>query len=259
MSSQFLVKLEQVDFRVQGKSILKQVDLELHPGQILTIIGPNGAGKTTLLKLILGICKPSSGKVSLAPGLKVGYMPQRLEVEDSLPITVERFLSLADKVSSTEIHQALATAGAERVLKSPLQSISGGELQRVLLARALLRKPDLLVLDEPDQGVDLQGQQALFRRIGKIRDETNCSILMVSHDLHFVMAATDQVLCINQHVCCSGSVEAVSQHPEYRALFDLHLGEDIGIYTHRHDHTHNVHGDVVHTPPQEACDSCSKS
>lgn len=249
MSTDFLIKLSHIGLTIEQQVILNHVDLELCPGKILTVIGPNGAGKTSLLKLILGVYKPTSGKLELAGNLKIGYMPQRLQIDGSLPLTVERFLTLSERSSKKGALEKLELVGALSIRKSPIQAISGGELQRVLLARALLRSPNLLVLDEPAQGVDLHGQQSLYHLLGDIRDQTGCGILLVSHDLHFVMAATDQVVCINQHVCCSGTADAVSNHPEYLALFDRKLGRkaatDIAIYTHHHDHHHDLHGDVV--------------
>jgi zinc transport system ATP-binding protein len=230
--------------------VLDQITLDIHRREILTIIGPNGAGKSCLLKIVLGLYQPSRGSVTRSNGLTIGYMPQKLAVDPSLPLTVDRFLRLANAGDSQAIDQALQRVGARSLRQAAVQRLSGGEFQRVLLARALLRSPDLLVLDEPAQGVDLQGQQSLYRLLAQLREEHGFAILMVSHDLHFVMAQTDQVLCLNQHVCCSGTAEAVVNHPEYLALFSSGEVEDIGVYTHHHDHHHDLHGQVVDEAPR---------
>lgn len=239
-----LIDLQHVSLQVEGKTLLNHIDLSVHAGEIVTVVGPNGGGKTSLLKVALGLVAPSIGQVIKKKGLRIGYMPQRLQVDNSLPIDVERFLTLASG-SKAPVKDALVRVNASAVLHSPLQSISGGEWQRVLLARALLRKPELLVLDEPAQGVDLHGQQEMYRLLRQIRSETGCAILMVSHDLHFVMASTDRVVCLNQHVCCSGSADTVANHPEYLALFAETEAIDIGVYTHHHDHHHDLHGNVI--------------
>lgn len=245
MSQQALVELHNVSLAFKDRKVLDQISLAIKPGEILTIIGPNGAGKSCLVKLVLGLYKPSQGHCHRMHNLKVGYMPQKLVIEDSLPLSVERFLTLADKRHRASVQTVLEKVGATRLRQAPVQQLSGGEFQRVLLARALLREPDLLVLDEPAQGVDLQGQQSLYHLLAELRDELGFAILMVSHDLHFVMAQTDQVLCLNQHVCCSGTAESVSQHPEYLSLFHNNNVEDIAVYTHNHDHHHDLHGHVV--------------
>lgn len=247
MSRLPLLQLRQVNLRRNGKIILDNVDMRIEPREIVTIVGPNGGGKTSLLKISLGLLDATSGHINRLNGLRIGYMPQRLHVDASLPITVERFLALTDR-NQQNILRALQRVDAAGLIPSPLQSISGGEWQRVLLARALLRQPDLLVLDEPAQGVDLHGQQEMYHLLRDIRNETGCAILMVSHDLHFVMASTDRVLCLNQHVCCSGPAETVAQHPEYLALFNDGVHDDIGVYTHHHDHHHDLHGHVVDGP-----------
>ncbi|HCF3107451.1 TPA: ATP-binding cassette domain-containing protein, partial [Pseudomonas aeruginosa] len=192
-----LVRLTQVGVSFNGQAVLSDVDLAIEPGQIVTLIGPNGAGKTTLVRSVLGLLKPHVGEVWRRPRLTIGYMPQKLHVDATLPLSVLRFLRLVPGVRREQALAALREVGAAHVLERPLQSISGGELQRVLLARALLRKPELLVLDEPVQGVDVAGQAELYRLIGKLRDRYGCGVLMVSHDLHLVMSATDQVVCLN--------------------------------------------------------------
>jgi zinc transport system ATP-binding protein len=210
-------------------------------GEIVRIIGPKGAGKSSLLKILLGLEKHDSGPLQTNEKLRVGYMPQQLQLSPHLPLTVSRFLALA-KASKDEIAIAAETVAISSLLNQPMQNLSGGEQQRVLLARAILRKPNLLVLDEPVQGVDIAGQAALYRLIGQLRDELNCGVLMVSHDLHLVMAETDTVVCLNQHICCKGHPDIVSAHPAYLELFGQPLDSALALYTHHHDHTHE-HGD----------------
>jgi zinc transport system ATP-binding protein len=250
-----LLALQQVSLRIGGRDVLQAVDLEVRSREIVTVVGPNGGGKTSLLRVALGLTPPSRGHVRRPHGLRIGYMPQRLHIDPSLPLTVERFLGLTG-AKTDGITGALARVGASRVVHHPLQAISGGEWQRVLLARALLRKPDLLVLDEPAQGVDLHGQQELYHLLGHLRRETGCAILMVSHDLHLVMASTDRVVCLNGHVCCSGPADTVATHPEYLALFGQAEAPDIGVYAHHHDHHHDMHGRVVGGTAGHSCGDC---
>ncbi|WP_372866706.1 zinc ABC transporter ATP-binding protein ZnuC [Pseudomonas sp.] len=242
--SDALIRLAGISVGFRGQSVLQDVQLSVNPGEIVTLIGPNGAGKTTLVRTVLGLLKPDSGSVWRKPKLRIGYMPQKLHVDATLPLSVLRFLRLVPGVDRASAQAALAEVGASQVIDSPLQSISGGELQRVLLARALLREPQLLVLDEPVQGVDVSGQAELYRLITQLRDRHGCGVLMVSHDLHLVMSTTDQVVCLNRHVCCSGHPEQVSGDPAFVELF----GQDaksLAIYHHRHDHEHDLHGAVV--------------
>ncbi|HYD30842.1 MAG TPA: zinc ABC transporter ATP-binding protein ZnuC [Azospirillaceae bacterium] len=232
------------------RTVLDGVDLTVAPGEIVTLIGPNGAGKTTLVKAVLGLVTPAAGTLRRRPGLSVGYMPQRLQIESTLPLTVRRFLALWTRLSAAAQEAALAEVGASHVFDSPVQNLSGGEMQRVLMARALLRDPDLLVLDEPVQGVDVHGQSDLFDLIDRIRRERGCGVLLVSHDLHLVMARTDTVVCLNRHVCCHGHPEAVSRHPEYLALFGRHA-EALAVYHHHHNHRHAAAGGVVPLDEEE--------
>lgn len=217
------------------KVILEDVSLSLMPGKIMTLIGPNGAGKTTLLKVMLNLIPVSKGTLIRKSGLKIGYMPQKLDINPTLPMTVERLLSLGTPERTSKIQpqidQCLKEVGAFALKHSRLTVLSGGEMQRVMLARALLISPDLLVLDEPMQGVDVLGQEELYQLIARIRDNRGCSVLLVSHDLHLVMAASDEVICLNTHVCCSGHPSKVSIDPSYQKLF-------VAPYTHDHDHFH---------------------
>lgn len=239
-NGQILVDVQEVGLKIQQKQILRDINFKVRRGEIVTLIGPNGAGKTALLKIILGLFKPTVGKVLLAPGLRIGYIPQILTVESLMPLNVGRFLLLSPKANVPKRDAMVAELGIEYLLGSPIQSISGGELQRVLLARALLNEPDLLVLDEPAHGIDINGQAVLYQLISNMRTKLNCSILMVSHDLHLVIAGTDQVVCLNQHICCSGHPSAVMQNPEFIELFGAKVAAELAVYTHHHDHQHDL-------------------
>lgn len=246
--SEALIRLENICVQFAGQPVLQDVQLQVNAGEIVTLIGPNGAGKTTLVRCVLALLKADSGSVWRKPKLRIGYMPQKLQVDATLPLSVLRFLRLVPGVNRDSASSALAEVGAERLIDSPLQSISGGELQRVMLARALLRKPELLVLDEPVQGVDVAGQAELYRLISTLRDRYQCGVLMVSHDLHLVMSATDKVICLNRHVCCSGHPEQVSGDPAFAELFGIDA-RSLAIYQHHHDHNHDLKGGVVSNKP----------
>ncbi|WP_413692242.1 zinc ABC transporter ATP-binding protein ZnuC [Psychromonas sp. KJ10-2] len=251
-TSQPLLTLTSVNLTISERSLLESVDLELHRGEIVTVVGPNGAGKTTLLRVALGLQKPTSGSVTLASNITIGYVPQKLHIDPTFPITVRRFLALAKAHNKHSFESLLKDVGAEHVIDSPLQNLSGGELQRVLMARALMRDPDILVLDEPVQGVDVHGQVELYDLISRVRTERGCAILMVSHDLHLVMASTDRVFCLNKHICCSGTPEVVVNDPAYTALFGPYAARHLAIYVHDkehqhdHDHNHECCGDGEH-------------
>jgi zinc transport system ATP-binding protein len=229
-----------------GRSILDAVDIDIAPGEIVTLIGPNGAGKTSLVRVLLGLEPLDAGKVTTRPGLVVGYVPQRFERDAAIPMTVARFLTLGARVDRERLCAALDEVGAGHVVDRQLVQLSGGELQRVVLARALVRKPELLVLDEPARGVDHLGEADLYALIGRLRNERGLGVLLVSHDLHVVMAQSDRVLCLNRHVCCHGVPETVSQHPEYVRLFG-DAARAFGIYQHHHDHAHGLGGEPL--PP----------
>lgn len=248
-----LIQLKEIDLKLNERKILSKVNLAISEKEIVTLIGPNGAGKTSLVKVVLGLTKPTAGNIEKAKKLRVGYMPQQVNVEPTLPLTVERFLKLVKGNSKKDTLNALSRVGISHLQKSPVQHISGGEMQRVLLARALLNQPQILVLDEPVQGVDVSGQGEMYDMISTLRDELGCGVLMVSHDLHLVMAATDTVICLNQHVCCSGHPEHVSQDPAYLEIFGKHQPQNVAVYTHHHDHQHDLHGDVVTDQKHEGC------
>jgi len=232
--------------RFDDRTVLDRVDVSVSPGEIVTLIGPNGAGKTVLLRVLLGLAGADAGTVERQSGLVVGYMPQKFAVDDNLPLRVGRFVGLAGRFSRAEIEAALDEVGVAARIDAPVQGLSGGEFQRVLLARALLRRPQLLVLDEPAQGVDVIGQDALYDLVADVRDRHRCGVLLVSHDLHLVMARSDRVLCLNGHVCCTGRPEAIGKDPAFAELFGARAGESLALYRHRHDHVHDAHDHAHH-------------
>ena len=236
------------------KSVLDGVDLAVHAGEIVTLIGLNGAGKSTLVRVLLGLVQPSRGRVVRAPGLRIGYAPQHVHRDPVLPMTVRRFLTLGAPAPRERLDTLLAEVGAGTILDHPMADISGGELHRVLLARALLREPGLLVLDEPLAGVDVTSQSELYRLIASIRDRYGCGVLLVSHDLHLVMAATDTVVCINGHVCCTGHPRVVARDPAFVSLFGAHVASALAIYRHSHDHHHDAPGEPVSIAPGAPAD-----
>jgi zinc transport system ATP-binding protein len=240
-----LIAADGLSIRLDGQEVLSRVTLRLHPGEIVTILGPNGSGKSTLLRALLGILPPSGGQVTRRPGLVIGYVPQKLAVDRTLPMTVRRFLSLPRRVPDAEAAAALTRVGLPEVAAKQMADLSGGQFQRVLLARALLARPDILILDEPTQGLDQPGEAAFYRLIEEVRRETGVAVLMVSHDLHVVMAASDRVICLNGHICCEGTPRVVSNAPEYRALFGLGTQGALALYQHVHDHSHD-HGHDHH-------------
>jgi zinc transport system ATP-binding protein len=233
-----LVQMTDVTVQYGTTTVLDAVSCQIVSGEIVSLIGPNGAGKTTFIRVILDLIKPASGQIQRAAPLKFGYVPQKLALDKTLPLSVERFLQLSQAATKTTIEAALTELGVLSLKRQALQTLSGGELQRVLLARALLRTPDLLVLDEPAQGVDIQGQAALYALIQRVRDNTGCGVLLVSHDLHLVMAATDTVICLNRHVCCMGHPESIQQDPAYLTLFGFNGPSAVTAYQHRHNHSH---------------------
>ncbi|PHZ83388.1 zinc ABC transporter ATP-binding protein ZnuC [Paremcibacter congregatus] len=239
-----LINLEDVTLAFTGTSVLEKVSFSVSRGEVVTLIGPNGAGKSTVMKIALGLLVPDQGRVERMPGITIGYMPQKIQIEDILPLTVHQFMMLRPGTTEAQARDVMKLVRISHVAKHPVQRVSGGEMQRVLMARALLGRPDLIVLDEPVQGIDITGQEELYRLIGRIRDDINCGVLMISHDLHMVMAGTDKVVCLNRHICCSGTPETVQHDPEYHALLG-HPVEGAALYTHHHDHHHDSHGNVV--------------
>ena len=241
-----LISLDNAGIFRDRKWLVRGVSMTVEPGEIVTLIGPNGSGKSTTAKMALGVHKPSEGTARQRNGLKIGYVPQKLSIDWTLPLTASRFMGLTSQISAKEIDRAMASTDTLHLQKSEVRSLSGGEFQRVLLARAIARKPDLLVLDEPVQGVDFNGEIALYELIKNIRDEIKCGVLLISHDLHVVMAATDRVVCLNGHVCCSGTPKAVTSSDEYKSLFGARATSGLAIYEHSHDHEHLPDGRVRH-------------
>ncbi len=241
-----LVALAGAGVRRGGRWLVRGVDLTLRAGEIVTLIGPNGSGKSTTAKMVTGVLGADAGKVVRRPALTVGYVPQKLAIDWTLPLTVARLMRLTGRAPQADVDAALAETGIPHLAAAPVQGLSGGEFQRALLARAILRRPDLLVLDEPVQGVDFSGEVAMYDLIRRVRDRTGCAVLLISHDLHIVMAGTDTVVCLNGHVCCSGSPETVAASPEYLDLFGPRAAGSLAVYRHDHDHTHLPDGRVRH-------------
>lgn len=240
-----LISSQALSVRFGHHLILDRVNMSVNQGEIVTIVGPNGSGKSTLLKTLIGSVLPTSGQVLRADNLKIGYVPQRLHIDEALPMTVNRFLTLPLRRSKEAIKEALGWAGVESLEKQQLMSLSGGQLQRVLLARALLEEPSLLLLDEATQGLDQRGTVSFYQQIDAIRQESGCAVIMVSHDLHVVMKRTDRVICLNGRVCCEGVPETVSQSPEYKALFGLDDNDVLGVYRHQ-SFAHNSRRGSLH-------------
>lgn len=233
-----LIAADHICVRYGDAEVLHDVTLSIAPGEIVTILGPNGSGKSTLLRALLGIVPVAEGRVTRADGLRLGYVPQRLHIDRSMPLTVRRFLSLPQRVADSAAEAALDRVGMTGFGARQMTELSGGQMQRALLARALLSNPQLLVLDEPTQGLDQPGEAGFYRLIEAVRQETGAAVLMVSHDLHVVMAASDRVICLNGHICCEGTPRVVSNAPEYRALFGLGTQGALALYQHVHDHDH---------------------
>ena len=240
-----LVQVEGLSVRYGARTALSRVSLRVEPSEIVTIVGPNGSGKTSLLRAIIGAIKPFQGRVVKAGSLKIGYVPQKLHIDETLPITVSRFLKLSGGVTAADIDYTLKQAGVPELEEAQLSQLSGGQFQRVLLARALIAKPDLLLLDEATQGLDQRGSASFYQQIETVRQNTGCAVLMISHELHVVMSASDRVICLNGHVCCEGTPAVVASAPEYRALFGTGTGGALALYRHEHDHGHD-HADHCH-------------
>ena len=245
-----LIEARDLCLRYAARHVLDHVDMDVTRGEIVTLVGLNGCGKSTLARVLLGLVAPDSGTVWRAPDLRVGYTPQDLAIDRTLPLTVARFLTLGRSVPRDRLIEALGEVGAEGVIDNQLWEISGGELHRVALARALLREPDLLVLDEPVAGVDVSRQADLYDLIARIRDRRGCGVLLISHDLNLVMAATDRVVCLNHHVCCTGRPLEVVRDPQFQALFGASIAQSLAVYRHDHDHAHDDSGRVV--PAEDA-------
>ena len=241
-----LLSSTNLSLRHNGNLVLEGVNFSIKRGEIVTIVGPNGSGKSSLLRALVGAIKPSEGHITRTPGLKIGYVPQRLQIDTTLPLTVRRFLNLPHRQKPATISEALTRAGVEDLADRQMIVLSGGQFQRVLLARALLNTPDILILDEATQGLDQPGAAAFYRRIEEVRSALGCAVLMVSHDLHVLMAASDRVLCLNGHICCEGTPDVVADAPEYRAIFGSGTKGTLALYRHQHDHNHDHDHDHSH-------------
>jgi zinc transport system ATP-binding protein len=233
-----LIATEGATVRHGGATILENVSVRIGPGEIVSVIGPNGSGKTTLLRALLGIERLAAGRVLRQAGLTVGYVPQRLALDRTLPMTVRRFLSLPRRVDDASAAEALFRVGVPEIAGRQMTELSGGQIQRALLARALIGRPALIVLDEPTAGLDQPGEAAFYRLLEEVRRDTGAAVLLVSHDLHVVMAASDRVICLNGHVCCEGTPQVMREAPEYRALFGCGTQGALALYRHEHDHDH---------------------
>ena len=234
-----LIKISNLEVKYGSKFILKNMNLSLKAGEIVTIVGPNGSGKTTLFKAIIGTVPISKGTIEVKPNLRIGYVPQQLKIDQTLPITVERFLKLSNINFEKSQDKTELILGSKDLLDVQINSLSGGEMQRVLLARALINDPQILLLDEATRGLDQPGVATFYRKIENIRKSTNCAILMISHDLHVVMSSSDRVICVNGHICCQGTPEIVATSPEYQALFGGDVDGTFALYRHHHDHKHD--------------------
>ena len=241
--NKLLVKLENAGVYRSSKWLVRGISLEINQGQIVTLIGPNGSGKTTTAKMILNIMNADEGMVS-GNANKMAYVPQKINIDWTMPLRVIDFMKMTSILNNNQINESLVMTGVDKLLYNQIHSLSGGEFQRVLIARAIAKKPDLLVLDEPVQGVDFNGEIALYDLIKEISVNLNCGILLISHDMHFVMSTTDHVICLNGHICCSGSPSNVVKNPEYIKLFGEHNSETLSYYQHQHDHSHNHDGSI---------------
>lgn len=236
-----LVRTTGLTLAYGGHTVLRDVNIHIERGEIVTVVGPNGSGKSSLLRALIGAIRPAMGSVTRAAGLRIGYVPQSLSIDTTLPLTVARFLNLPARVRKDAALTALADAGVPELAERQLGALSGGQFQRVLLARALLQSPDILILDEATQGLDQPGAARFYQQIEAVRRARGCAVLMVSHDLHVVMAASDRVLCLNGHVCCEGTPQVVADAPEYRALFGTGTQGALALFRHDHDHSHHDH------------------
>jgi len=252
-ASDALIRAEGVSVAYGGaQPVLHGINFAIRPGEIVTVVGPNGSGKSTFLRAVLGMIMPNTGKVWRAAGLRVGYVPQRLHLDPNLPLTVTRFLRLLQPLRGAEVAALLERVGVPGLAGRTMGTLSGGQFQRVLLAQALAGRPQILVLDEPTQGLDQPGIAAFYRLIEDVRRTLGCAVLSVSHDLHVVMSASDRVICLNGHICCEGTPTVVSNAPEYRAMFGLGTQGALALYQHHHDHVHGVEAENVHNCDHDA-------
>ena len=235
-----LISAKGIGVQYGARRVLQHMNFSIDAGEVVTIVGPNGAGKSVFLRVLIGAEQPSEGRVNRTHGLAIGYVPQRLSIGQTMPMSVARFLALSSSQNASQNQAMLARVGIPDRAKEQMASLSGGEFQRVLLAHALLGEPQVLILDEPTQGLDQPAVAAFYRLIEEVRDERGCAILMVSHDLNVVMRRSDRVICLNGHICCEGTPSDVSLAPEYQALFGVDNEGALALYHHEHDHTHDT-------------------
>ncbi len=250
MNSETLIKASGIFVQYEDNVVLHNIDFSIGQREIVTLLGPNGSGKTTLLRILIGAIQPDKGQITAQDGLRIGYVPQRLGVDQRMPMTVRRYVGLGARCNKDEQMYWLQKVGLQDALKQQVSALSGGQLQRVLFVQALMADPHILILDEATQGLDQQGEASFYKLIAEVRDEQGCAVLMVSHDLHVVMSASDRVICLNGHVCCEGEPTIVSAAPEYRALFGLGTEGALALYRHEHDHSHDHTNEHSHEPLQ---------
>lgn len=234
-----LISLNSVTLGYDGKIVLRDIDLTVKRGEIITIVGPNGSGKTSMMRALIGALVPTTGSIVRSRALRLGYVPQKLNIDHSFPITLRRFLSVPKRINPEQVTEAASLVGMGDFLDQQIATLSGGQFQRALLARAIIDAPDLLLLDEPTQGLDQNGSARFYQLIAGLKEKLDCAIVLVSHDLHVVMSASDRVICLNGHICCEGTPSVVSSAPEYRALFGSGTQGALAIYQHQHDHVHD--------------------
>ena len=234
-----LISLNSVTLGYDGKIVLRDIDLTVKRGEIITIVGPNGSGKTSMMRALIGALVPTTGSIVRSRTLRLGYVPQKLNIDHSFPITLRRFLSVPKRINPEQVTEAASLVGMGDFLDQQIATLSGGQFQRALLARAIIDAPDLLLLDEPTQGLDQNGSARFYQLIADLKEKLDCAIVLVSHDLHVVMSASDRVICLNGHICCEGTPSVVSSAPEYRALFGSGTQGALAIYQHQHDHVHD--------------------
>lgn len=237
-TTNFLIKTDKISFKIAKKEILQDISLEIKEGDFITIIGPNGAGKTTLLKILLGIKKPTSGDLEVKKGLKIGYVPQKIHLKSSIPLSAKYFLKLNKHFDKKRFQEVIQETNITKIIDKQIHDLSGGEIQRLLLANALIKDPEILILDEPDQNLDISGQLQFFELLNKIYEKRKIAILMVSHDLHLVMSSTKQVICLFHHICCSGQPNVISKTPEFTSIFGKDMSKLMSVYNHYHSHDH---------------------